>query len=552
MSTAAILLLALVPLAGHGNDLVVQHLDGSGRVSLTGGAGRASAPAWSPDGSTVAFVSNREGVAHVWLVAADGSGLRLLTPGLSSGDPVWSPDGTQVAFLSGAFGATDVWTVSATGGPPRRLTTGGGQKGGLAWSPRGSPLLYGVVSGGTAASFALDPVTGGSARLAPVANLPDGLSAAWSPDGARIAFADPNGRLSVMNADGSGARVLDGQLLVSTPSWTHDGSSLAFGARRDLPGPGDRLGPFVDTAVWTVELATARASRLTGAFDAATLTDGSTAPSWWPDGSHLFFQRNLATGTRVWQTNADGTCEQPVVDVAGAAPVPIWQPGGTIAAAATACADLRVRVVSDATPIALGASSRAAVLVENYGNLPATEVHAQITSSTGAKVELTACGGSDCALGTIDPGASRSFEAILGGLHKPAALSAAIAATGAEPDLTPADAVDHATTQVVNCTIAGTLGADVLTGTPGRDRICGFPGPDRLSGGSGDDFLDAGNGDDTIVGGPGRDTILARGGRDVIFARDGRSDSIDCGTEYDIAIVDRIDHTHHCEKVLRG
>ena len=73
MSAAVALLLLLVPLTGHGNDLVVQHLDGSGRVSLTSGLGFAAKPAWSPDGSTVAFASNLDsagqGVAHVWLVA---------------------------------------------------------------------------------------------------------------------------------------------------------------------------------------------------------------------------------------------------------------------------------------------------------------------------------------------------------------------------------------------------------------------------------------------------------------------------------------------------
>ena len=554
MSAAAALLLLLVPLSGHGNDLVVQHLDGSGRVSLTGGVGLASAPAWSPDGSTVAFVSNRDtagqGAAHLWLVAPDGSGLRVLTPGLAAEDPVWSPDGTQVAFLSGTFGATDVWTVPATGGTPRRLTSDANGKGGLAWSPRGSSVLYSVVTGGTAALFSLDPVTGGSTKLAATGYLSDGVSEVWSPDGATIAFVDATGRLAVMNADGSGARLLDPQPLSSPPSWAPDGSSLAFAARRNLPPPGTRFGPRVDTDVWTVEVATTGAHRLTGAFDADTETVSSTFPSWWPDGSRLFFHRDFFPGTRVWAMNADGTCEQPIA-TAALAPGPFWQPGRTIAAGALGCVDLRVRVISDGTPVALGVLSRAAVLVENDGNLPATDVHARISSTAGVEVDLTPCGGPDCALGTIGPGASRSFEAVVGGLHKPATLIAAIAVSGAEPDLTPADAIGQAIAHVANCTIAGTFGADVLIGTRGRDRICGFPGADRLDGGKGDDYLDAGNGDDTIVGGPGRDTIISRGGRDLIFARDGRLDWIDCGTESDIAIVDRIDHTHHCEKVLR-
>jgi Tol biopolymer transport system component len=554
MSTAVALLLLLVPLSGHGNDLVVQQLDGSGRVSLTGGVGFASAPAWSPDGSTVAFVSKGDtagqGANHVWLVASDGSGLRLLTPGLPAEDPVWSPDGTQVAFLSGTSDALDVWTVPATGGTPRRLTTEADRKGGLAWSPRGSSLLYSVVAGGMAALFSLDPVTGGRKPLAAVGFFND-ASAVWSPDGAKIAFVDPTARLALMNADGSGAHLLDPQQLASPPSWSPDGSALAFAARRNLPGPGTRFGPSVDTDVWTVDVATIRAHRLTGAFDADTQTTESTTPSWWPDGSRLFFHRDIFPGTRIWEMNADGTCEQPVA-AAALGPGPLWQPGRSLAAGAAACADLRLRVVSDATPVALGAFSRATVLVENDGNLPATDVHARITSTAGVQVELTPCGRPDCALGTIGPGSSRSFVAVVGGLYKPATLSAAIEVSAAEPDPTPSDAAGLAIAQVANCTIAGTFGADVLIGTRGRDRICGLPGADRLDGGKGDDYLDAGNGNDTIVGGPGRDTIIGRGGSDVILARDGRLDWIDCGTESDLAIVDRIDHTHHCEKVLRG
>lgn len=555
MSTAVALLLLLVPLAGHGNDVVVQHADGS-RVSLTGGLGHASAPAWSPDGSTVAFVGNGDsagaGAGRVWLVAADGSALRPLTPDIGAADPVWSPDGTQIAFLSGAFAATEVWIVPTTGGASRRLTTDGGQKVGLAWSPAGSSLLYSLLTAGTTALLSLDPVTGGNRELAPIAHLQGGPSpsAAWSPDGAKIAFGDANGHLSVMNADGSGVRTLDDQYLFSTPSWTPAGSGIAFAARRNLPGPADRFGPYTDTDVWTVDVATARTRRLTGTFDPALKTPLSTTPSWWPDSSRLFFQRDPYP-RRVWQMNADGTCEQPFATVADAPAVPVWQPQRSVTAGAVACADLRVRIVSDSTPIALGASSRASVLVENDGNLQATDVRARITSTSGVAVGLTVCGAADCSLGTIGPGATRNFEAVFGGVRAPGPLSVTIALSGSEPDPTPDNATGLAGAQVVNCTIAGTLGADVLTGTRGRDRICGFPGPDRLSGGRGDDYLDAGNGDDTIVGGPGHDTIIARGGRDVIEARDGMRDWIDCGTEYDIAIVDRVDHTRRCEKVLR-
>jgi Ca2+-binding RTX toxin-like protein len=153
-------------------------------------------------------------------------------------------------------------------------------------------------------------------------------------------------------------------------------------------------------------------------------------------------------------------------------------------------------------------------------------------------------------VGTLAPGDERLVTLTLGSARVGLA-SGVVAVVGAQPDPTPANARATVATSVLDCTIVGTPGSDMLFGTPGRDRICGLPGADHVEGGKGNDYIDAGNGNDVIIPGPGNDTVIARGGRDVIYARDGRRDWVDCGTEYDIAIVDRIDHTHHCEKVLR-
>jgi Ca2+-binding RTX toxin-like protein len=104
---------------------------------------------------------------------------------------------------------------------------------------------------------------------------------------------------------------------------------------------------------------------------------------------------------------------------------------------------------------------------------------------------------------------------------------------------------------VLPCTMVGTWGNDFLYGTNGPDKICGLPGADTVYGGKGNDFIDAGNGDDRIYPGPGRDTVIAKGGYDVIEARDGERDWIDCGGQHDIAVVDKVDVTRHCEVVAR-
>lgn len=72
----------------------------------------ATAPAWSPDGKWVAFMSNRDGNWELYLVGADGLGLRRLTNGPEhDGVPVWSPDGKWIAFLSHRTGAWGVYAL---------------------------------------------------------------------------------------------------------------------------------------------------------------------------------------------------------------------------------------------------------------------------------------------------------------------------------------------------------------------------------------------------------------------------------------------------------
>lgn len=98
---------------------------------LTSGEGSVFSPAWSPDGSRIAFSRSREGIldAHcsdIWTIAADGSDQRRVTSTLEAATtPSWSPDGQSIAFTGNENGADAVqytWLVPANGGTPRNLT----------------------------------------------------------------------------------------------------------------------------------------------------------------------------------------------------------------------------------------------------------------------------------------------------------------------------------------------------------------------------------------------------------------------------------------------
>ena len=82
------------------------------------------APAWSPDGDIVAFVSIRDGNGEIYIMESDGSRqLRLTTNGADDLGPVWSPDGNQMAFVSHLYGPSEIFIMDDDGGNQRRLTT---------------------------------------------------------------------------------------------------------------------------------------------------------------------------------------------------------------------------------------------------------------------------------------------------------------------------------------------------------------------------------------------------------------------------------------------
>jgi Tol biopolymer transport system component len=86
------------------------------------------APAWSPDGSQLAFVSDRDGSYQIYVMRADGTGVRRLTEFPQGAEaPAWSPDGYWLAFVAYAgdgpgVSAREIYLMRADGRDQVRLT----------------------------------------------------------------------------------------------------------------------------------------------------------------------------------------------------------------------------------------------------------------------------------------------------------------------------------------------------------------------------------------------------------------------------------------------
>jgi Tol biopolymer transport system component len=102
------------------------------------------APAFSPDGSRIAFTSDRSGTLQIWVCDRDGSNERQLTflPAPGVGRSAWSPDSKQLAFDSRADGTTHVYVIDAGGGTPSRIGTDPENEAHPTWSRDGKWVYF--------------------------------------------------------------------------------------------------------------------------------------------------------------------------------------------------------------------------------------------------------------------------------------------------------------------------------------------------------------------------------------------------------------------------
>lgn len=227
--------IVFVALRGGGvRDLDLLDLGTGDRRTLVANGAQNTDPVWSPDGSEIAFTSNKTGNLDVWLVDASGGSPRDVTgwPGTERAAQ-WSADGTSLYFVSDreAHPISDLWEVASAGGQPHRLTQLGFVFGDVVTRPGGDVLV--LTAGGSEGQVSLT-------RL-----LPDGtLQPLWdrtnvldvpdysvTPNGDSIAIpvaAQGGGSVTMLlpTHGGRGRQILGADAAIT--GWSSDGARAVY------------------------------------------------------------------------------------------------------------------------------------------------------------------------------------------------------------------------------------------------------------------------------------------------------------------------------------
>ena len=313
---------------------------GGKEIQVTSDGNQNMEPAWSPDGSLIAYYSNtRRGI---WLIPAQGGTPRKLT-GFGS-HPAWSRDSQWIAFhsapmddyMADSYDVTSpstIWVVRADGSDARQVTHPGNPPG--SW--HGAP--------------------------------------SWSPDSKRIVFVSNNQTVWSISANGTGlVRLTEPGYLYRDPVYTPDGTSVVFGAVtvagdigiyglsqvRVSPDTSAPLGKSVQilnsSGVHTKNLAFSAdgkklvyaAQNMTGSLHSLSLSKTgeptsepsalisnvgcrNTAPGFSPDGSKISFISCMGRAgmrAQIWVMNADGGNAHQLTLNQTDVFLPMWHPGG--------------------------------------------------------------------------------------------------------------------------------------------------------------------------------------------------------------------------------
>jgi len=289
-----------------------------------------SDPQLSPDGRRIAFVvtslseERDEYLANIWIVDTTGGTPRRFTAGPRRDiEPRWSPDGTRLAFLSerAPKDKLQLYVMPADGGEPTKLTALENGVGSVAWSPDGSRLACVSPVGGQR-----EPDSEEEKRKSRPARVITSVKYRFNGEGFTY---DRRPHVFVVPLDGSSpVQITDGDFIDADPTWSPDGGSLVFTSARHTERDDDDA-----SDLWRVDAKGGTPQRLTATTGPVML------PAFSPDGRSIAYLARPAKNAygrnvRLYVVPSDGaagaTCLTSALDRScGALHVrPLWSPDG--------------------------------------------------------------------------------------------------------------------------------------------------------------------------------------------------------------------------------
>lgn len=266
-------------------EIYVRATDGRVR-KLTSNRADDYGAVWSPDGTKLAFVSTRDGDREVFVMNADGTGVRQLTRNSRAANgnpasdqaPAWSPDGTRIAFASNRDGGEpEIYRMNADGTHQVRLTRTPAYISNHtpSWSPGGHYIVFASdrVRYDNYEIFRMRANGTEVTRLTATVNGVDDNSPEYSPDGKRILYSSTRYRhqhdVFTMAGNGTDIRRLSGDPSLDDvfPRWSGNGRTVLF---QTFAGPDNTP----SDEIWVVDSDGTDRRRLT----TNTFSDGTPDP----------------------------------------------------------------------------------------------------------------------------------------------------------------------------------------------------------------------------------------------------------------------------------
>lgn len=363
-------------------DIYLQRIEGRNALNLTEGfSGRDDQPAFSPNGESIAFVSERNGAAGIFVMGATGESVRRLTE--RGANPTWSPDGTEILFSTESIttnplsrGAVDGELFAVrTDTQQERLILTGADAVQPSWSPNGNRIAYWGLEAGTGQRDIWTIPAAGGEPVPVMQDLHTDWNPVWSPDGQYLYFvSDRAGGMNVWRVpidEESG--VVQGPLEQITTGGSSQhmhlafvgaGDRIAYAERRSSvniyktdfdPRSGTVAQNMVPVTGGHLQIAEPDLSadgewlayRLSspGEHIIVSRADGSEvrqltndefknrAPRWSPAGNRLAFFSDRSGSYEVWLMNPDGSRQEQLSDTPNDYVInPVWSPDGSLLA----------------------------------------------------------------------------------------------------------------------------------------------------------------------------------------------------------------------------